>query len=509
MTTVEIGGTHVTVEDVVAVARNGASVGVAPAVPERLRKAREVLDRAAAGGQRIYGLNTGLGANLGTSVEGNAGEFQRQLLHGRSGAVGDPIPIEVVRATMFARASMLSRGGSGISPKVFNALVAALNAGVHPVMPGIGSIGAGDLILMTALARCLIGEGDAEFSGERLPAAEALARAGLVPVKLAPKDGLSLINASAVSAGSGALAVADALSAFGQQQQAAALTMEAMGANLTILDPHLQAARPDPGQAEAAAQLRTLLARDDQATPGTLQDPLSIRCIPSIHGALLDTIGQTRRAIEIELNAAADNPLVLADDGLVLSTGNFHTPALALAFETLGLAVAQAAAATAARFIQLTGSGRKGLPKYLSPVGGASAGFVPLQKTVTAILAAIRHRANPVMLDFLPVSEGVEDHATQTPLAIAKCAEMISLWRRLIAFELMAAAQAADLRGEANHHQRPSWADAAQNQWSLVPGTRTIHTAIRAHVSMLHEDRPLGADAETLYAALSSGKWQA
>ena len=183
---------------------------------------------------------------------------------------------------------------------------------------------------------------------------------------------------------------------------------------------------------------------------------------------------------------------MLGDDGLVLSTGNFHTASLALAFETLGLAIAQCAAASAARFIQLTGSGRNGLPKYLSPVGGASAGFVPLQKTVAAILAAIRHKANPVMLDFLAVSEGVEDHATQTPLAVSKCAEMIALWRRLIAFELMAAAQAVDLR----------------EGLTLAPGTAAIHAAVRAHVAMLREDRPLGADAEALYASLADGTWQ-
>ena len=176
-----------------------------------------------------------------------------------------------------------------------------------------------------------------------------------------------------------------------------------------------------------------------------------------------------------------------------MSTGNFHTAALSLAFETLGLAIAQAAAASAARFIQLTGSGRNGLPKYLSPVGGASAGFVPLQKTVAAILAAIRHKANPVMLDFLPVSEGVEDHATQTPLAIAKCAEMIELWRRLIAFELMAAAQAVDLR----------------DGLKLAPGRRRSTLRFARSCAPLDEDRPLGADAEALYAALSSGKWQA
>jgi histidine ammonia-lyase len=402
-----------------------------------------------------------------------------------------PLPVEAVRAVMVARAAMLAVGGSGISPHVYAALLAALDAGVHPLMPSLGSIGASDLLVMTAMARLLIGEGEAEYRGERLPAGEALSRAGLKPVKLAPKDGLSLISASAVSVGSGALAVADALAVFDQQQQAGALTMEGIGGNRKILDPRLQAARPAFGQQQAAESLRALLDGEGLAEPKTLQDPLSIRCMASIHGALLHAIGQAREAVETELNAAADNPLVLAEDGAVLSTGNFHTAALALAFEGLGLAIAQAAAASAARFVQLTGAGRNGLPKYLSPVGGASAGFVPLQKAVSALLAAIRHKANPVVLDFLPVSEGVEDHATQTPLAVAKCAGMIALWRRLIALELMAAAQAIDLR----------------EGLTMAPATGAIHAAVRAHVPTLKEDRPLGAGADALHAVLADGYW--
>ena len=493
MSALVLSGAGISVEDVAAVARGGRKVEVGPGVIERLDKARKVLDQAAASGQQIYGLNTGLGANLGTTVEGDASAFQRQLLEGRSGAVGEPLPQEAVRATMLARAAMFSVGGSGISPAVLTALVDAINAGVHPVMPSLGSIGAGDLLLMTAIARTLIAEGEADYQGRRMPSAKALMMARLAPVSLAPKDGLSLINASAVSTGAGALALADALSAFEQQQQAGALTMEALGANRTILDPRLHLARPAACQQLAAKELRDLLARDEQPPPTTLQDPLSVRCMPSIHGALIQAIDNARLAVEIELNAAADNPLVLGEDNLVLSTGNFHTASMALAFETLGLAIAQASAATAARFVQLTGSGRNGLPKYLSPIGGASAGFVPLQKTVTAILAAIRHKANPVMLDFLPVSEGVEDHATQTLLAVTKCAGMIGLWRRLIAFELMAAAQAVDLR----------------EGLTLAPATGVIHAAVRAHVASLREDRPLGPDAEPLYASLANGGWRA
>ncbi|WP_027050976.1 HAL/PAL/TAL family ammonia-lyase [Mesorhizobium erdmanii] len=493
MSALILTGAGVSVGDVAAVARQARKVEIGPEIIGRLETARKVLDRAAAAGQQIYGLNTGLGANLGTSVEGDASAFQRQLLEGRSSAVGQALPVETVRATMLARASMLSAGGSGLSPAVFIALVEALNAGVHPVMPSLGSIGAGDLVLMTALARLLIGEGEADYQGRRMPAAKALMMARLAPISLAPKDGLSLINASAVSCGSGALAITDALSALAQQQQAGALTMEGFGANRTILDPRLQMARPAAGQAEAAKALHDLLARDEVPAPTTIQDPLSIRCMPSIHGALIEAIGQAKRAVEIELNAAADNPLVLADDGVVMSTGNFHTAGLSLAFETLGLAIAQCAAASVARFIQLTGSGRNGLTKYLSPIGGASAGFVPLQKTATSILAAIRHKANPVMLDFLPVSEGVEDHATQSLFAVSKCAGMIALWRRLIAFELMAAAQAVDLR----------------EGLTLAPRTGAIYAAVRAHVSMLKNDRPLGSDAEVLHAMLADGTWQA
>lgn len=493
MNAIVLAGTGFTAADVAAVAQLGRKLGIASSVMERLREARSVLDDAATSGQRIYGLNTGLGANLGTSVEGDASAFQRQLLDGRSGAVGDPLPTDIVRATMAARAAMLAVGGSGISPEVYVALVGALNAGVHPVMPSLGSIGAGDLVLMTALARMLVGQGEAEYQGQRMQAADALTSAGLGPVLLAPKDGLSLINASALSVGHGALSVKDARAAFVQQQQAAALTMEAVGANLGTLDPRLQAARPAFGQQQAAVELRDLLAGAERPAPAALQDALSIRCIPSIHGALLAAIENADAAVEIELNAAADNPLVIASDGVVMSTGNFHTAALALAFETLALAIAQAAHSSAARFVQLTGSGRHGLPKYLSPIGGASAGFVPLQKTVIAVLAAIRHKANPVMLDFLPVSEGVEDHATQAPLAVAKCAEMIGLWRRLIAFELIAAAQAVDLR----------------EGLALGKGTSAVHENVRAVVARLHEDRPLGSDADAIYAALSSGKWHA
>ncbi|EJN04959.1 histidine ammonia-lyase [Phyllobacterium sp. YR531] len=485
--TVTFGHGPVSIANIADIARKNVVVDVATEAYARLEKARTILDRAAASGQQIYGLNTGLGANLKTSVSSDIAGFQQQLIRGRGMGTGPSMSRELTRAIMATRLSMLTAGGSGISPNVFNDLLNLLNRQVHPVMPSIGSIGAGDLVLLSALAQSLIGEGSAEYQGVIHPAGQALQLAGLAPSQLGPKDGLSLLNASAVSVGQGALAVVDALALFDFQRQAAALSFEGLSGNPLILVPALQRARPAAGQIEEAEKLAALLDGSALFTAkSAIQDPLSLRCIPSIHGALASALKDARLAIEIELNAAADNPLVIIEEERVLSTGNFHTPALALAFETLGLAIAQAAAVSAARFIQLTGSSRNGLPKYLTPVGGASAGFIPLQKTVVALLAAIRHKANPVMLDFLPVSEGVEDHATQSPLAVAKCADSIDLWRQIVACELLAAAQAVDLKP--GH--------------SCGTGTLKVHQFVRNSSAQLIEDRALSDDLSKLACSM-------
>lgn len=486
-TTVRLDGASTRIADIHAVAREGAVIEPSQDVTRGLQRARAILERAASGGQQIYGMNTGLGANLRTEVADDDHDFQHRLVMGRGMAVGPALPVAETRAVIAARLSMLSAGGSGMSPETFAALVAMLNAGVHPELPSIGSIGAGDLVQMSAMAQCLIGEGRAEFQGEWLPAAEALARSGLKPVVLRPKDGISLLNASAVSVGLGALALNDVQALMSRQREAAALCFEALGGNPLILSPAIQAARPAPHQAsEAAHVLAALEGSSLFDAKVALQDPLSLRCIAPIHGALADTLEHAIAIVEIELNAAADNPLVIVEQDHVLSTGNFHTPALSLAFEALGLAVAQAAAASAARFIQLTGTGRNGLPRYLSPAGGASAGFVPMQKTVSALMARIRQMANPVMLDFLPVSEGVEDHATQSTLTVEKLRNMLVFWRRLVACELLAAAQAVELRTA--HH--------------CGVGTSRTLGMVRDSAPAMAEDRPMGADVDRLAAAI-------
>ena len=472
------------VAEIEAIARHGARVAVDAAVMTRLASSREALDAAVRRGTRVYGYNTGLGAKSGLPLDGDPLAFQPLFLRGRDMAVGEPSRRDLVRAAMAARMAGLAAGGSGLSPRVFTALVAALNAGVHPVIRRHGSIGASDLCLLAPLGRMLIGEGEAERDGRVMPAAEALTAAGLAPVMLEPKDGLSLISANAVSAGHAALVAADAGRLLERQIGAVALTMEGLGANPSILDPRLQAARPAPGQAEVAASLRGLLlgsGLDRRGAEPPLQDPLSLRCAPSIVGAAAAALDHARRMVELELGAAADNPLVLSDTGEVLSTGNFHAPALALAFEALGLALAQSAIASVGRLILMAGGTRKGLPRALSRHGGAAAGFVPLQKTAAALVAAIRHAAQPVVLDVVALSEGVEDHATQAPLAVEKCGRIVELYARLVAVEMIAGAEAVELRGA-----------------DLGKGTAALKAEIRASVPPLDADRALGGEAEAL-----------
>jgi len=483
MTTIRLAGSDVTIADITAIARGQAQVIAGERVIARLVEARLVLESVAASGQPIYGMNTGLGANLKIAVTDEFAAFQLQLIRGRGMAVGEALPRDVTRAVIAARLAMLAVGGSGISLGVFEALLDLLNAGVHPVMRSVGSIGAGDLVLLSAVARVLVGEGDAEYQGETLPAATGLARAGLTPANLQPKDGIALLNASAVSVGEGALTLHDLRRLLDRQRQAAALSFEALAGNPAILAPAIQAARPAAGQVGEARLIEEALRGSSLFDGGaSIQDPLSLRCVAPIQGALADALERAENAVELELNSAADNPLVIVDEGRVLSTGNFHTPALSLAFENLGLALAQAASASAARFIQLTGPGRNGLPRYLSPIGGPSAGFVPMQKTVTALMASIRHKANPVMLDFLAVSEGVEDHATQSLLTVRKLGEMLTSWRLLIACEMVAAAQAVDLR---QGHR-------------CGAGNQATYEMIRNRMAVIQEDRSLGDDVSAL-----------
>jgi histidine ammonia-lyase len=460
---------------------------------ERVAAARAVVERAAAGEQPIYGLNTGLGGNLKYRLapEQITG-FQTQFVVGRAIGVGEPLPRAVVRAAMLARANAMTLGGAGVSPAVLDLLIELINRDVTPVVPRWGSIGAGDLGLLAHIALVVIGRGLAEHDGRVLPGDEALRAAGLSLATLGPKDGLALCNGNALSAGMAGLALETARRLLRSSEQAAALSFEGYAANPSIFDPRLAAAHPAFGQVAAAQRFRELIAGSSLSDAGSarsIQDALSFRCLSHVHGAAMDALERAVAACELELNAAADNPLVLTADDEMLSTGNFHLMALALAGDTLAMALSSVAAMAVGRIVKLMDADFTQLPRYLSPVGGASAGLVSMQKTAVALYGEIRRHANPAGLDQFAVSETVEDHSAQAPLVYAKLTDQLAAFERLVALEMLVAAQAVDLR-------RPA---------RLSASSAALHAAIRAAVPTLHEDRESGADVEKIVGLLRAG----
>lgn len=481
---VTIGAAPLALDDVVAIARDRAPVALADAARARLAAARAFVDREAHGAVAVYGLNSALGANTGRPLAAaDLSAYQARAVRARAVGVGARYGRATVRAMLAARVAGMAAGGSGVSPAVVDALVALLNRGVHPCVPRHGSIGAADLPQLAHLALPLLGEGDAEVDGEVMDGAAALARAGLSAVVLGPKDGLALVSANAATIGRAALVLHDARTLFARWLETIALSFEGFRANVSVLDPRVIAARPAPGQADVAARLSSLVAGGTltSATARRVQDPLSFRVVAPVHGAGAWMLGEAIRIVEIELNAAADSPLV-APDGALLSNGNFQMPALAVALDALAIAIAQMASLAAGRIQRFMSPVLTDLPLQLTRHGPAHSGFATLQKTTIALLADVRHRANPASLDFLPVSEGVEDHATMTLACIEKLAEALPRVRYLVAIERIVAAQAIDLRG--------------LPPGELGPHGRALHSGIRAQVAMLDEDRPLGPDIE-------------
>jgi histidine ammonia-lyase len=496
-TPITLLGRGVGIAEIEAVARGRAQVALGIEARARIVAARAVVDRLARSGKPIYGVTTALGANTGAVIApDDLAAYQKRAVQARAVGVGPHFATDVVRAMLFARLCGMAAGGSGVSPELVDAMLAMLNAHVHPVVPSKGSIGAADLAPLAHLALPLIGEGRAEFQGTMLGGAEALARAGLKPATLAAKDGLALISSNAATVGHAALVLVDCARALDRLNVAAALSFEGFRANLSPLDPRVHAARPFRGQAFVAARLSALLEGSALNVPGAarrVQDPISLRCVPQVHGAAITTLWNAQDATELELNGATESPLVLIATEEMLSNGNFHTAEVAIAFEALGLGLAQAALLCVQRCQRLCSPATSGLPLQLTRHGPEHSGFATLQKTLTALYNEMRHLAQAAMLDCLPVSEAVEDHASMAPNVVAKTEAMLPALRYLAAIEFLTAAQAIDLR-VLDHH-------------ALGAGTRAAYAAVRSVVPFLDQDRPLGFDVEALAGSFADQSW--
>ena len=474
-------------EDVGRIAQ-GATLELAPEVLQRVRASRAVVERALEGGQPVYGLNTGLGSRRDRPVSPeDLDRYQVQMVMDHAGGVGEPLADEDVRAVMAARIAGISRGGSGAHPGALETLVAMLNAGVHPVVPSVGSVGASDLMHMAAIAMVVMGRGQARLEDRAMPGGEALARAAIAPHRLRPKDGLALISGNGVSIGLGALAALAAERTAVLADVAGALTLEAIAGNPGPFDEEAARAKPLPGQIAAAAHLRELLSGGDLAggePPHSVQDPLSFRVMPQVHGALRDQVAAVRAAVELELNAIDDSPLVSIDRDRLLSTGNFHPMGLALAFESLRVALAHLGMLSERRMNKLVAAlyGEASFEFGVQRPGRYSVpGFVIY--SAAALLSELKQLASPVTLDCPPLDLDVEDHATLAPQAVMLARRGLLVLETILAIEVLVAISALD------HQPQPT---------RLGRGTQPVYEAVHATLEPLEGDAPAATVVETV-----------
>lgn len=495
-----LGTDPLTLEAIAQVARHHRPVELGEPARQRIRKARAVVDKVVAGGDAapaVYGVNTGFGALAEVRISAaQVADLQRNLVRSHCAGVGAPLPRDATRGMMLLRAAVLATGRSGAREEVAERLCQLLNAGVHPVIPARGSVGAsGDLAPLAHLALAMIGEGEAEYQGETLPAAEALRRAGLAAVQLEAKEGLTLLNGTQHMTSIGGLALHDAELTCLVADLAGALSLEALKGTVRAFDAEVISARPHPGQIEVGRVLRLLLTdspiADSHKDCGKVQDPYSLRCMPQVHGATRDMLGFARTVLEREAASSTDNPLVFSDRGEMISGGNFHGQPVAIALDAAGIAVAELANISERRVEQLVNPQlSSGLPPFLAPDSGLNSGFMIAQVTAAALVSENKVLAHPASVDSIPSSAGREDHVSMGATAALKLAQIHDHVRTVLAIELLCAAQGLELR-------RPL---------RSTPVLEAVMAVIRRQIPPMMVDRPLTPDILAMRALIDSGE---
>ena len=459
----------------------------ARAFPE-VGRSHAVVDDVIARGAVVYGINTGFGKMAQTVIPSDKlAELQKNLVLSHSVGTGALLDDSTVRLIMTLKAISLARGHSGVRPEAIHALVRLINAGVYPCIPAKGSVGAsGDLAPLAHMTSVLIGVGHARVGGERVSAIDGLRHAGLEPLQLGPKEGLAFLNGTQVSTALALVGLFAAEDVFASAILAGALSLEAIKGSLVPFDSRIHAARGQPGQIDVAAAYRALLA-DSQIVSshqdcGRVQDPYSIRCQPQVMGACLDQLRHAAEVLRIEANAASDNPLVFAEQGDVLSGGNFHAEPVAIAADNIAIAIAEIGAISERRLALLLDSNLSGLPPFLVSDGGLHSGFMIAQVTAAALASENKSLAHPASVDSLPTSANQEDHVSMATFAARRLGDMAENTAVVVGIEAMAAAQGVDFH-------RP------------LRSTDTIEgviAEIRRNVAFYEKDRYLADDIEAM-----------
>lgn len=491
---ISLDGRSLGLDDVVRVARGIEKVRLAPAAAKRVESSRKLLERTVAKGIPAYGIKTGFGELATVSIpDADVRQLQLNLLRSHAVGQGQPLGTDEVRATLLLRANTLAMGYSGVRPVLVTRLIDFLNRGIHPIVPSRGSLGAsGDLAPLAHLGLVLVGEGRAEFHGREISGGEALDQAGLNPLVLQAKEGLAIINGTAVMAGVGALAVHDGLRLLKDSQVAASVAFEALRGSPTPYDDRLVALKPQPGAREIAANLRRLLRGSriipSHKGPHKVQDPYTLRCIPQVLGACRAALEHAEATLRIEMNAATDNPLILSE-GVSIHGGNFHGQALAMALDYVSLAMAVLAGFSERRIARLIDTRLSELPPFLTKEGGLNSGMMILQYVAAGYASDNKVLAHPASADSIPTSANQEDFVPMGMAAALKLRQSTENAAHVIAMEYLAGAQGLEFL-------KPLEAGA---------GPRAAYGKIRTEIRPLEDDRPMAGEVERILEWMRDG----
>lgn len=478
MNYIEIDGQHLNLDQFIKVTRKNYKVRLNAKAVDRINKAREFVDMLVREERVVYGITTGFGKFSDVNIkEEDTRALQRKLIISHACGVGEPLEEDLVRGVMLLRVNALSNGNSGIRLSTIETMISMLNKGVHPIIPEKGSLGAsGDLAPLAHMVLTMIGEGEAIYQGERMASKKAMELAGIEIIELTSKEGLALINGTQVMTSVGAHAIYDALNLSKTSDIVNALTMEALNGITTAYDKKVHLSRGHQGQIDAAANaLRILEGSKNTTVQGQLrvQDAYSLRCTPQIHGASKDALDYIKTRVEIEMNAVTDNPIIFTEEEEVISGGNFHGQPMAITFDFLGIALAELANVSERRLERLVNSAlSEGLPAFLTEDGGVNSGFMIVQYAAAALVSENKVLAHPASVDSIPSSANQEDHVSMGTIAARKAREILGNVRKVLAMELMAAAQGVDLRGDKG----------------LGKGTQIAYDLVRQRVDRIGED---------------------
>ncbi len=496
MTTVQLDGNSLTLAQIRDVGFLGAKVELAAHAIARVDQSRALVEKMALSDVPTYGINTGFGTLSEIRIaKKDLRELQRNLILSHAAGVGSPLPVGEARALLLLRANVLAKGYSGVRRTTLQLALDMLNRGVSPIVPERGSVGAsGDLAPLAHTALVLIGEGEAMFEGQRLPGRVALERAGLSPIVLEAKEGLTLVNGTQAMCAVGvpALLRADELAEL--FDVSGAMTLEGLLGSHKPFLPEVQDVRPHEGQKACAAHLRQVLGQSElvqtHAHCAKVQDPYSMRCMPQVHGAAREGLSFARRILEVEVNAATDNPLVFTETESIVSAGNFHGQPVSLALDVVSMALTQLMSISERRVEQLVNPALSGLPAFLAMNSGLNSGFMIAQVTSAALVAESRILCHPASVDSIPSSAGREDHVSMGMTAALKARQVVGHAVYALAIELLVAAQALDLRLP----HKPGI------------GALAAHRLIRTQVPHMEKDRELHKDISAVAALIESGE---